>query len=128
MIVESAALKATLQKFAKCELCNSAVSAKLRMCCLATKIVLECHDPDCECDFHSDPPAGTKIHEGKGDNFERTTDYALNVLFVTGMISCGDGSTEASRLLGLLGLPMMQLWRGILFMSLKRELVQLSEG
>jgi hypothetical protein len=43
--------------------------------------------------------------EKEDDNFERTTDYALNVLYVLGFISMGDGPTEAGRLLGLLGLP-----------------------
>jgi hypothetical protein len=40
------------------------------------------------------------MHKEQDDNFERTTDYALNVLYVF-----GEGPTEAGRLLGLLGLP-----------------------
>jgi hypothetical protein len=39
------------------------------------------------------------------DTRERSTDFAINVLFVLGFLSSGDGPTEASRMLGLLGLP-----------------------
>jgi hypothetical protein len=45
------------------------------------------------------------MHANLEDSFERTTDYAINVLYVLGFISLGDGPTEAGRLLGLLGLP-----------------------
>jgi hypothetical protein len=44
------------------------------------------------------------MHDG-GDNYERMTDFAVNVLYVLGCISVGDGHTEAGRMLGLLGLP-----------------------
>ena len=33
------------------------------------------------------------------------TDYTLNVKYVIAFLSCGDGSTEAARLLGFMGLP-----------------------
>jgi hypothetical protein len=36
---------------------------------------------------------------------ERSTDYALNILYILGFLTCGDGCREAARLLGLLGLP-----------------------
>ena len=35
----------------------------------------------------------------------RSVDYAANVLYILSFMSCGDGGTEAARLLGLLGLP-----------------------
>jgi hypothetical protein len=41
----------------------------------------------------------------KYSSYERMTDYAINVLYVLGFISVGDGATEAGRLLGLMGLP-----------------------
>jgi hypothetical protein len=50
-------------------------------------------------------PSATTMHAETNDNRERNTDFALNVLYVLGFISMGDGSTEAARLLGLLGLP-----------------------
>ena len=36
---------------------------------------------------------------------KRTTNYAINVLYVLGFMASGDGGTEAERLLGFLGLP-----------------------
>jgi len=36
---------------------------------------------------------------------ERNTDCAVNILFVLGFITSGDGGKEAERILGLLGLP-----------------------
>jgi hypothetical protein len=49
--------------------------------------------------------APTTLHAANNDNYERTTDYAVNVLYVLGFMSMGDAHTEAGRLLGLLGLP-----------------------
>jgi len=36
---------------------------------------------------------------------ERQTDYAINILWVLGFLTSGDGGTEAGRLMGILGLP-----------------------
>jgi hypothetical protein len=51
---------------------------------------------------YSEPPAPVNIDSK--DNRERSTDFAINVLYVVGFLSVGDGGTEAARLLGLLGL------------------------
>jgi hypothetical protein len=47
--------------------------------------------------------AKTTIHDD--DGYERIMDQALNVLYVLGFITMGDGHTEAARLLGFCGLP-----------------------
>jgi hypothetical protein len=39
------------------------------------------------------------------DNYERSSDYAVDVLYILGFISMGDGCTEEARLLGPFGLP-----------------------
>jgi hypothetical protein len=77
----------------------------IRNVCIASSIGIECVNEACGFFFHPQPPAGTTIHLARDDNFERTTDYAINVLYILGFISMGDGCTEAARLLGLLGLP-----------------------
>lgn len=64
---------------------------------------LSCTNEDCAYIYHSPPPAATMLHTE--DNFERMTDFAVNVLYVLTFLSIGDGCTEAARLLGLLGLP-----------------------
>jgi hypothetical protein len=59
---------------------------------------------DCGYIDHSDPPSSAQVGQ-QIDDRERTTDYAVNVLYIIGFILCGDGGTEAARMLGLLGLP-----------------------
>jgi hypothetical protein len=88
-----------------CRDCGSNVKATLRTVCLATTICIECTND--YCGYISEPkdPATTTIHMAQKDGFERSTDYGINVLYVLGFISMGDGCSEAARLLGLLGLP-----------------------
>ena len=53
-------------------------------------------------------PAGADVPlpEDSGSALiERNADYAVNILFVLGFMSSGDGGKEAERILGLLGLP-----------------------
>jgi hypothetical protein len=73
--------------------------------CIATSFILSCTNKECKFLYRSDPPAATTVHALQDDNFERSTDYAINVLYVLGFISVGDGCSEAGRMLGLLGLP-----------------------
>jgi hypothetical protein len=74
--------------------------------CLASTVSLDCSNEICGYTHDSgtgtlEATIGIQDHR-KGD---RSTDYAINVLWVLGFISVGDGCTEAARLLGLLGLP-----------------------
>jgi hypothetical protein len=88
-----------------CPRCAGPMKVNLRTVCIASSLGLECLNEACGYLFHAAPPAATSIHLARNDNFERSTDYAVNVLYVLGFIAVGDGCTEAARLLGLLGLP-----------------------
>jgi hypothetical protein len=88
-----------------CRECGEAVKMTVKTVCIASSIGIECMNESCGFIFHPPAPAATTIHLARGDNFERSTDYAVNVLYVLGFMSMGDGCTEAARLLGLLGLP-----------------------
>jgi hypothetical protein len=88
-----------------CRECSHPVKVSVRNICIASSIGIECQNEACGFLYHPEPPAGTSIHLRRPDNFERSTDYAVNVLYVLGFMSMGDGGTEAARLLGLLGLP-----------------------
>jgi hypothetical protein len=88
-----------------CRQCGEAVKMTVKTVCIASSIGIECMNDNCGFIFHPPAPAGTTIHLARGDNYERSTDYAINVLYVLGFMSMGDGCTEAARLLGLLGLP-----------------------
>jgi hypothetical protein len=52
----------------------------------------------------SNLPATAEIG-AKVDDRNRSTDYSINVLYVLEFLSSGDGCTEASKMLGILGLP-----------------------
>ena len=105
VIVEVEGLKKTFEKNCKCPNCHGNVLVTFRTICLATSIILQCKDPSCGYIYYGDSPAQVTIEGDFVDKRERSTDYAINILYVLGFISCGDGCTEAARLLGLLGLP-----------------------
>jgi hypothetical protein len=88
-----------------CADCGGKLQAIVRNVCLASSLGVECMNEECGFMIHPQAPAATTIHQARGDSFERSTDYAVNVLYVLGFLSMGDGCTEAARLLGLLGLP-----------------------
>jgi hypothetical protein len=103
VIVEVDALKETLEKNSRCVECGGHIVTELKTTCLATSILLACKDESCGYIFRSQAPAGAGL--GNDDKRERTTDYAINVLFVLGFLSSGDGGSEAAKVLGMLGLP-----------------------
>jgi hypothetical protein len=82
-----------------CRLCGEPVKATVKSVCIASSIGIECMNEVCGFLFHPQVPAGTTIHLARNDNFERSTDYAINVLYVLSFMAMGDGSTEAARLL-----------------------------
>jgi len=53
------------------------------------------------------------------DNCNRTTDCAVNVLHVLGMICDGNGCSEAAKMLGLLGLPNDETMEGRSFHTIE---------
>jgi hypothetical protein len=55
---------------------------------------------------------------------KRLFDYAVNVLYVLGFLSVGDGASEAQRLLGLLDLPNLASMEKVILQELKRGLHQ----
>jgi hypothetical protein len=103
VIMEVIPLKTCMEKTCRCQECDGPVEVFFRTICIATSFMLCCKNPRCGYVYYSDPPAQVTVE--RGDNRERSTDYALNILYVLGFIACGDGCTEAARILGLLGLP-----------------------
>jgi hypothetical protein len=103
-IMEVESLKKLMEKHSRCPECDGRMEVKVNTICIASNVMLCCNNEDCGFVDHSDPPACAKVGPTTDDR-ERTTDYAVNVLYVLGFMSCGDGGTEAARILGLLGLP-----------------------
>ena len=104
-IVEVNPLKELMEKYMSCPLCNGAMKVTFDTCCIATGINLDCED----CTFHeTQHPSSASLplpDDAGSPLIERSTDYAINILFVLGFLSVGDGGKEANRVLGLLGLP-----------------------
>jgi hypothetical protein len=105
VLLEVDNLEEAFQNFL-CPSCGEqSLELKLRTVCIATSISFVCKREACAFTFEPKTPAPTTLHIAQNDNYERTTDYAVNVLYVVGFMSMGDAHTEAARLLGLLGLP-----------------------
>jgi hypothetical protein len=109
VVLEVGPLSDILQKHCRCPECDGRVEVSLKSLCLATTITLKCSNPDCTYIDSMHPPAVAKINSldrsHREDGKERMSDSAINLLYVLGFLSCGDGGTEAGRVLGLLGLP-----------------------
>jgi hypothetical protein len=105
VILEVDALTKAFEANAICQECAGSVSLDVNTMCLASSLVVTCDNVNCGYVFHGEQPAPTKVHEETLDKRERSTDYAVNVLYVTAFLSMGDGCSEAARLLELLGLP-----------------------
>ena len=91
-----------------CKLCAGPVKVEVKTTCLASSIKLFCLDKkNCGHLDYSSGPAAADIPDAvyEDDKRERSTDYAVNVLYVLSFLASGDGGTEAAKLLGLLGLP-----------------------
>ena len=105
VILESVALKELVERNMKCPECGgNEVEMLFSTVTIASTAYMKCKSKECGFIDHSSSPATASLPQFR-DNRPRMTDYALNVLYVVAMICNGDGSAEAGRLLGLLGLP-----------------------
>jgi hypothetical protein len=97
VILEVRHVEQAFEKFCRCPECGNPLLLQLETVCIATRIVMHCHNRDCTFMSYSPGPcAKTTMHED--DGYERMTDQALNVLYALSFITMGDGHTEAARL------------------------------
>ena len=93
-----------MERNTRCKECQGLVKVQEQTTCVASTLNLRCIDGvNCGYIDYMDKPAAANV--GSEDNRERNTDYAINLLYVLSMISCGDGGKEAQNILGFLGLP-----------------------
>jgi hypothetical protein len=104
VIIETKALYETIERNCRCIQCGKPVRIEVKTLTLASFISIDCTDRKCGYHYNSPAPGMAKVDDNE-DAFQRTTDYAVNILFVLGFLSSGDGGTEAARIIGLLGLP-----------------------
>jgi hypothetical protein len=65
-----------------CPRCTGPMKVNLRTVCIASSLGLECLNEACGYLFHAAPQTATSIHLTRNDNFERSMDYAIIVLYV----------------------------------------------
>jgi hypothetical protein len=104
LLVEIHALTETIEKNCHSPQCHNPVVVEYKTITLASFIMICCKDEECDFQYNCPAPAAANVDD-KDNDFKRTTDNAVNVLYVLGFLSSGDGGVEAARLLGLLGLP-----------------------
>ena len=105
VILEAKALNEVFESHCKCPQCGEQLKMEVKTICIASSIRLTCVNLNCSYVHYGNSPSAANIGDADQDNRERMTDYAINILYVLGLVSCGDGCTEAGRLLGLMGLP-----------------------
>ena len=92
--------------------------------CIAISIRLSCTNEvlctfvDLVAPVKSNVPLADDASEG----IKRNTDSALNVLYVIAFVASGDCGAEASRLLGILGLPNLTTMQSRSFGKIEREI------
>jgi len=107
-IFEISAVRSVFERHAKpCPKCQSKLEFEFPTCTLATGIRVSCSNEFCSfVEVERPAAADVPLDENAGSCLiERNTDYAINVLCVLGFMSCGDGGSEAAKVVGLLGLP-----------------------
>ena len=108
VILEVDPLLDLMERNTLCKLCSGPIKVDVKTTCLASKVKLFCLDKKTcgHIDYMSGPAAADIPHPVfEADDRKRSTDFAVNVLYVLAFLSCGDGGKEAGKLLGLLGLP-----------------------
>ena len=109
IILEVDSLQDVVNRHLKpCSACGSDLTLEVVTCCLASRVKIKCINPKCCYIDCGKSPAAAAVASLPGSGsplIERTTDYAINVLYILGFIASGDGGREAERLLGFLGLP-----------------------
>ena len=91
-----------------CPQCGSKLEFELKTVCLATSLRFSCSNTKgcCFTAYGKNPaPAEVPLAINQSALRTRTTDYAINILYVLGFLVSGDGGEEAQKLLGILGLP-----------------------
>jgi hypothetical protein len=104
-IVDLNPMMQTFDKHCRCPECDRKLITSMKMVYIASRFILTCSNPSCGYIYYSHPPAEATIGDQDAPMRERSTDYAVNVLWVPGFMLVGNGCTEAACLLGLLGLP-----------------------
>jgi len=107
-IIEIAPVSEMLSRHLSCPKCQNPLSVSFPTTGIATSVKLVCTD-EVKCDYVAlcaPSAADIPLEDDAGSaKMTRSTDFALNVTYVLAFLACGDGGTEAERVLGLNGFP-----------------------
>ena len=122
VILEVDVAKDAFQQLSTCQKCSSGLEVSFKTLTLATHLELSCKSRGCDFVYSTKKPACARIDDWPNMRHERNTDYAVNALCVLSFVSVGDGSTEAARLLGVLGLPNDTTMEGRSFDTIEKRI------
>jgi len=103
----------SLESYLVCPTCQSSIEVETPTVGIASGIRLKCRNDFCSF-LHIKRPQSTNFDlpaSAGSPLITRTTDFAVNILFVLSMLCSGDGPTEAGRVIGWCGLPTQQRCR-----------------
>ena len=72
---------------------------------ISSYLEFKCCAEGCDWKLSMAQPPKTRMAKDEKGTYQRIEDSSLNVLYVLSFLMMGDGAAEASKLLGLLGLP-----------------------
>ena len=127
VILEVNPVKQLLEKYLEsaCPVCGSALLVTFPYTsCVASGCRITCaNEVGCTyVDLVGPATSNIPLADDASEKIKRNSDSALNVLYVVAFIASGDGGAEASRLLGLLGLPNSTTMQGRSFGSIERQI------
>ena len=107
-----------------CPNCQSSIQIETPTVGIATGTRLKCRNDFCSfLSIKRPAPTNFDLPDTAGSPFiTRTTDFAVNMLFVLAMTCSGDGPTEAGRALGLCGLPNSTTMQTCNFTSIEQRM------
>ena len=96
VILETRGLRHLLESNIRCPTCNTPVKVEIKNICIHSHVDVSCQS----CKWRDSTGKGRltdfRLPEGSGSPLiERTTDYAINVMYVLSHLSVGDGGREA---------------------------------
>ena len=119
-LVENESLASLIQQVTICRKCRivDTLEVTFPSVSLATTPTIRCRNCGV---LGMSPLSMTSLERGKRGNI-KISDYAVNVLYVLGFLTLGDGGTEAQKVMGMLGLPNIQSMEKSTFPKVERSI------
>ena len=106
-------MSSIMQRHMHCPKCNRDLSVTFPTCCIASGCRIACRNKWCDfVDIEQPTSADIPLAADAGSALiERNTDYAVNILYVLGFLSSGDGGQKQVVCWVFLVYPTQQPWQ-----------------